>query len=161
MAIYVGVVFLIDRDEVLGEVLAPLTVWTAQATFALLSWSGMEAVREANVIAHPEGFAYQIYYSCTGFIPVLSLTVSILAYPRPLRDKWIGIGVGVPILIMLNLVRLVHLFHVGIYRPEIFEYVHHRIWENCLILMIIVLWLGWVIWSEMRIKINLRQAEAH
>ena len=154
MMVYVGVIFLVDRDKVLGPILAPLTVLTARATLALLHWSGIEAVREMNVISHPLGFAYQIYYSCTGFTPALSLSISILAYPGLLRDKWRGIAVGVPILLGLNLVRLVHLFYVGVYSPAIFEYVHHTLWENFLILMIILLWLGWVSWSEARTRVT-------
>jgi exosortase/archaeosortase family protein len=148
MALYTGVILWLDRDEVLGEGLAPLTLLTARATLVLLHGFGMEAVREGNVIVHPQGFAYQIYYSCTAFIPILSLIVSILAYPGPFRAKWPGIAAGVFILLVLNLVRLVHLFYVGIHHPARFEYVHHMLWENFLILMIIVLWFGWVRWSE-------------
>jgi archaeosortase B (VPXXXP-CTERM-specific) len=148
MAFYTGIILWLDRDEVLGEWLAPLTLLTARATLVLLHGVGMEAVREGNVIVHPQGFAYQIYYSCTAFIPILSLSVAILAYPGRLRVKWPGIAVGVPVLLALNLIRLVHLFHVGVHQPVRFEYVHHTLWENFLILMIIVLWFSWVRWSE-------------
>jgi len=148
MMLYTLVVLWLDRDAVLGEWLAPLTLLTARATLVVLHGFGMEAVREGNVIVHPQGFAYQIYYSCTAFIPILSLIVSILAYPGPFRLKWLGLVAGVSILVALNFVRLVHLFYVGVHQPARFEYVHHTLWENFLILMIIVLWFSWVRWSE-------------
>ena len=55
---------------------------------------------------------------------------------------------GVPILILLNLARLVHLFYIGVYRPDLFKFFHERLWDNCLILCIIILWLSWLRWSE-------------
>jgi exosortase H (IPTLxxWG-CTERM-specific) len=151
LTLYLGVVLLTDRDEVLGPILAPLTLFTADATYFLLSWLGVDAVREGNVIAHAQGFAYQIYYSCTGFILMLSLAVSILAYPSRLTEKTVGIALGVPILFVLNQVRLVHLFYVGIFDAEQFEYVHHVLWEYLMILIVASLWLSWASWSELRV----------
>ncbi len=143
---FVGVVWLTYREDVLGPPLATLTTLTAQTTLALLHWLGMEAVRVATVISHPDGFAYEIYYRCTGFLPVAFLTVSILAYPGSLRRKYIGLAVGVPILIGLNLARLVHLFYLGVYNPAAFNFAHAVLWEALLVLAIIGLWLGWTKW---------------
>lgn len=150
LTLYVGFVLLIDRDEVIGPVLAPLTVVTAKLTYWALSWLGIDAIREGNIIAHPGGFAYEIYYSCTGFVLMLSLTVCILAYPAELMRKVVGIALGLPVLFGLNQLRLVHLYYVGIYAPRHFEYIHHVLWESLMILAIASLWLSWVSWGEVR-----------
>lgn len=143
---FAGAVLLTYREDVLGALLAPVTMWTAQATLALLHWFGMEATRTANVISHPNGFAYEIYYRCTGFLPVAFLATAILAYPGPLRRKIIGLAVGVPVLIALNLTRLVHLFYLGVRHPAAFDLAHSVLWEGLLILAILGLWLGWTRW---------------
>ena len=52
------------------------------------------------------------------------LTAAILASPGAMRRKVIGLAVGVPILIALNLTRLVHLFSLGVYHPEAFTLAH-------------------------------------
>lgn len=143
---FAGAVLLTYREAVLGALLAPVTMWTAQATLALLHWLGMEATRTATVISHPNGFAYEIYYRCTGFLPVGFLATAILAYPGPLRRKIIGLVVGVPVLIALNLTRLVHLFYLGVYHPAAFDLGHSVLWEGLLILAILGLWLGWTRW---------------
>ena len=148
MAVFAGVVLLTYREDMLGPLLAPLTTLTAQITLALLHWLGMEAVRVATVISHPDGFAYEIYYRCTGILPVAFLTVSILAYPGPLRRKFVGLTVGLPVLIALNLTRLVHLFYIGVYNPAAFDAAHVVLWEGFLILAIFGLWLGSTRWSD-------------
>lgn len=149
---FVGVVWFTYREEVLGSLLAPLTTLTAQITIALLNWLGMEAVRLVTVISHPDGFAYEIYYRCIGLLPVAVLTVSILAYPGPLRQKLVALAVGVPILIALNLMRLVHLFYLGVHNPAAFDIAHAIVWETLLIVAIIGIWMGWARWSDKRVR---------
>lgn len=151
---FVGVVLLTYRADVLGALLAPLATLTARTTLALLHSSGMEVVRVATLIYHPDGFAYDITYRCTGFLPVAFLTVSILAYPEPLRHKLVGLAVGVPVLVALNLTRLVHLFYIGVYHPAAFDFAHAVLWEGFLILAVFGLWLGWTRWSDSHSRIG-------
>ena len=150
ITVFLGVVLLTHCDNVLGALLAPLAALTAQMTLPLLHWSGMEATRAATVISHPGGFAYEISYRCTGFLPVAFLTACILASPGSLQRKVPGLAVGVPVLIGLNLTRLVHLFYVGVHNPAVFDVAHALLWEGCLVLAILGLWRGWMAWSESR-----------
>ncbi len=148
LAVFVGIVSLIYREDVLGPPLAPLTMATARMTLALIHWAGMDAVREVTVISHPSGFAYEIYYRCTGFLPVAFLAVSVLAYPGRLQFKLMGLAIGVPVLLVLNLIRLVHLFYIGVQKPAFFDLAHKVIWEGLIILAVFGLWLGWAIWID-------------
>ena len=134
------------REDVLGAILLPLAHYTAQVTLVLLHVCGMEAARAATLIYHPDGFAYEIYYRCTGFLPVAILFVSIFAYPGALRSKFIGLAIGVPVLLALNLFRLVYLFYVGVHIPAAFDFAHYVIGESLLILATFGLWLAWIKW---------------
>ncbi len=145
---FLGVVLLTYREDVLGPLLAPLTTLTVRTTLTLLHWAGMEAIRVTTVISHPDGFAYEIYYRCTGFLPLAFLTASILAYPGTLRHKCVGLAVGLPILIALNLMRLVHLFYIGVHDPALFDLAHAVLWEGLLILAILGLWFAWTRWFD-------------
>jgi exosortase H (IPTLxxWG-CTERM-specific) len=145
---FVGVVFLTYREDVLGPLFTPLTLMTARTILALLQLSGIEVARLGTVISHPHGFAYEIYYRCTGFLPVTFFTVSILAYPGVLRCKVVGLAVGVPILVALNFTRLIHLFYIGVYDPAIYHLAHKVLWEGFIILAVFGLWLGWRQWSD-------------
>jgi exosortase H (IPTLxxWG-CTERM-specific) len=157
---FVGVVFLTYREAVLGPLLTPLTMLTARATFALLQSSGIEVARFGAVISHPDGFAYEVYYRCTGFLPVAFLTVSILAYPGTLRRKIVGLALGMPILVGLNIIRLIHLFRIGVYHPATYDLAHKVLWEGFVILAVFGLWLGWRWWSDSESE-GLVEAEAN
>lgn len=148
MVSFVIIVLPFYHEDMLGTLLAPWTRLTTRVTLALIHCIGMEAVRNATIISHPDGFAYEIYYRCTSFLPVAFLCVSILAYQRPLHYKFIGLIVGVPILMLINLVRLVHLFYIGVNNPSVFRIVHSVIWLIIMIIVILSLWVIWIKWTD-------------
>lgn len=141
------------REDLLGNVLSPLAYFTARTTLALLHICGIEAARTATLIYHPDGFTYEIYYRCTGFLPVAILTAAIFAYPGPWRYKIFGLAMEVPVLLALNLIRLVTLFYVGVYIPAAFDFAHSVIGESLLIIATAGLWLAWIRWKPTSNKI--------
>ena len=147
---FAGLVWLTYRGAVLGELLAPMTTLTAKTTVTLLNWLGMEADRSLSVISHPGGFAYEIYFRCTGILPAAFLTVSILGYPGALRQKLCALAVGVPILIAINQVRLIRLFYIGVHNSAAFDTAHAIVWEALIVIAIIGLWVGWTRWSDLQ-----------
>lgn len=148
MMIYGGAVFLTYRDEVLGPFLTPLAVTTARMTAAILHGIGIEALRDKAMLQHPDGFAYDIAYTCTGFLPAVTFIVCILACSGTPGGKLAGIAFGVPVLIAVNLLRLVHLFYLGVYFPAAFGFAHELLWEGLLAIAFIGLWLGWLQWTN-------------
>ena len=151
IALYGGAVFLGYRDEVLGPVLAPFAPWTAYITLVLVHGLGIDAVQYGTVLAHPNGFAYVVIYSCTGFLPVIMFIGCVVAYPGTWRAKCVGIAFGVPLVWMINLLRLVHLFYLGVYNPQMFALAHEVVWQGILAMTFIALWLSWICWSEKRV----------
>ncbi len=149
MVIFAGALTLVYHDNGLGVLLAPVTTMTARMTLEVLHWFGIAAAGAGTVLSHPAGFAYEISYRCTGFLPTALLITSILAYPGSLRRKCVGIALGVPILIVLNLTRLVHLFYLGVHDPATFALAHAVLWEGLLIVATFGLWLAWARWSDL------------
>ena len=158
MVVFGGIVLLFYRDEFLGYLLTPLSRVTAQTVLALIHLAGLDAVRISNLIFHPDGFAYDIHYRCTGFLPIAFLSVSILVYPGGLRTKAVGLAVGVPLLVVLNLIRLVHLFYVGIQNPALFDFAHSVLWQGLMIFAVFGLWIAWKKWAGRQEEI---QSSAH
>lgn len=150
MLAYGGVVFLVYRDEVLGSFLAPLAEGTALITSELIRQFGVEVLRDGAVLTHPNGFAYEIAYTCTGLLPGVTFFVCVLAYPGTVRNKWSGIAIGVPVLLAVNYLRLVNLFYIGVHFPSVFRLAHEVIWEGLLAVTFIGLWLSWISWSNNR-----------
>ncbi len=143
LIVFTGAVLLAYREAVLGRLLGGLTEWTAEATFQVLGWLGIDVAREATVLYQPGGFAYEIYYRCTGFLPAALLATAILVSPGDWRRKLIGLAVGVPLIGLLNLARLVHLFAIGVTRPELFDLAHGVLWEGAMMVAVVGLWQAW------------------
>lgn len=141
------VILLLYSWDVLGYILAPFTFLTVKMTLSLLHLSGMEVALVAiTQIHHPNGFAYEIYYRCTAFLPLAIFSVSILAYPGAMTNKLLGLSLGLPLLLGLNLFRLVSLFYIGVYIPKAFGLTHSVIWEILMVVATIGLWLSWIKW---------------
>jgi exosortase H (IPTLxxWG-CTERM-specific) len=152
LAAVAALLWLAFRDEVMGAVLQPLRALIAQVTLGLIHGVGMQATREASAIYHPGGFAYEISRGCTGFVPAAMLGVSIAAYPAERRHKGVGLALGIPVLLGINLVRLVHLFYLGVHQSEWFHAAHTVVWEGLIILAVVGLWLGWAAWVDRGVR---------
>lgn len=139
-----ALVFVGYRESVLAAPLAGVCALTAKAVFAALTLLGVPAILNDTILAHPGGFACEIYFRCSGILPVTCLTVAIGASPGGVRRKVAGIALGVPLLLALNLVRIVHVFVVGVTRPDLFELVHGVLWEGAIVAAVIGVWWIWL-----------------
>src|SRR5207247_7152051 len=122
MAMITGLVFAVYREEVIGPPLEPLVLATVEMTVALLHWVGIEAVRSATVIAHPDGFAYEVAYSCIGVLPVLFYGAAVLPFPVGWAPRLVGVLVGLPLLFAPKLIGLIHPFHIGPFIVGVFAW---------------------------------------
>lgn len=144
------VIIAIDRSGMLAPVLAPWTDATIGLTIILLDRAGLDVVRDGAVLAHPMGFSYEIHYRCTGFL-ALALYAAALATERgAVREKAVGVTIGALALLCLNLVRLVHLFLVGVEQPENFRIVHELVWQAIMIVAVLTCWGIWRLWMSSR-----------
>lgn len=150
MLAYGCIVLLVYRDEALGSRLAPLAEWTASITSELIQWTGMDVLQEGVILTHPDGFTYEIAYTCAGLLPTMTFIVCVLAYPAALWNKWMGIMLCAPVLLAVNYLRLVNLFFIGVCFPDAFELGPEIIWEGILAVSFISLWLSWMDWSNNR-----------
>jgi exosortase/archaeosortase family protein len=132
------------------RLLDPLAGLVASLTQSVLLGIGIAAERAGTVLFVPGGFAYDVTIGCTGLLPAAVLTVAILASPGTWAAKQRGLVVGVPLLLTVNLLRLVHLFYLGIHAPRHFVLAHTLLWEGTMVLFTFVTWLLWTRWADRR-----------
>jgi exosortase/archaeosortase family protein len=51
------------------------------------------------------------------------------------------------LLLILNLVRIVSLFLIGVYSPRIFALTHIDVWQALFIFLAVLLWILWLLWA--------------
>jgi archaeosortase B (VPXXXP-CTERM-specific) len=117
--------------------------FTANSIGVLLNLTGRNVTVQDTVVSSSQ-FAYQIVDLCTAVMPMLILTAAIIAYPSRVKEKLVGLLIGLLGIFLVNQVRLVSLFYIGIYAPGIFETAHLLVWQSLMILLAIGLWLIWV-----------------
>ena len=120
-----------------------LTSWTADIEYHALRLFTSAATLEGNVV-YLDGFAVRIIEECTGVFEVIIFVAAVLAFPTTWAKKAIGLGMGIPLLYLFNVVRILVLMFVGRYQPSIFEFMHIYFWQATLILMITSVWLLWI-----------------
>jgi exosortase H (IPTLxxWG-CTERM-specific) len=114
----------------------------ARVTSGILNLFGAHTLVSGNTI-HSSRFSLSVVTACTGLFTTGVFIVAVLAFPARLRAKAIGVAFGVGAIFILNLLRLVSLFLIGVHAPAIFDRVHLLIWQSLLILVALLLWLGW------------------
>ena len=148
LCLFTGAVLPCYREEVLGSLLGSLTSATASTTLGWLQLFGLNVLKDATIIYEPGGFAYEIIFKCTGFLPAAFFVVAVLAFSGSIRQKLAGLSIGVPTLLLINQLRLVHLFFVGAVYPEYFHLAHSILWEIAMVLSVLGLWFSWKKWVE-------------
>jgi exosortase H (IPTLxxWG-CTERM-specific) len=120
----------------------PYTAAVARMSGVVLRFFGEEAVVSGCVVSSPR-FAVTIYNGCNGLITSLILVAGILAFPARCSAKMIGVAGGLFAIQLINLVRIVSLFYIGVFFPEHFNDAHIFIWQSLVILAGISLWIVW------------------
>jgi exosortase/archaeosortase family protein len=117
--------------------------FTANITGIMLNLTGRGVTVNDLVVTSPQ-FSFKIVDLCTAIMPMMIFTAAVLAFPSRLKEKSMGLIIGLFGIFIINQIRLVSLFYIGIYVPGIFETAHLLIWQSLMILVAIGLWLIWV-----------------
>jgi exosortase/archaeosortase family protein len=97
-----------------------------------------------GVIVRSSRFAVQIVAGCTGLQTMVIFIAAVLAYPSRPGQKLRGILLGVSIIFLLNLIRVVTLFYIGMLAPQYFEMAHLLVWQYLIVASTAIIMLAWV-----------------
>ena len=88
--------------------------------------------------------ALQIIPECTPLMPGLLLAIAMAAYPSSLRWKAAGIGAGIGLLWVFNVVRVLALMASLAWWPGSFRFLHVYLWQSVTLLVVSALFLAWL-----------------
>jgi len=120
----------------------PYTAIIARMSGFVLRLFGEKAVVTGCVVSSPR-FAVTIYNGCNGLITSLIFISGVLAFPAKISAKLIGVIGGLLTIQLINLVRIVSLFYIGVFLPQHFNDAHIFIWQSLVIIAGISLWIVW------------------
>ncbi len=123
-------------------VVVPYTALIARVSGAILRLFGESATVSGCIVSSPR-FAVEIFNGCNGLITSLIFVSGVLAFPAKWPAKVIGVIGGLLAIQVINMVRIVSLFYVGVFFPALFNDAHIYIWQSVVILAGVGLWIGW------------------
>lgn len=123
-----------------------LNVLIAHGVSLILRLSGMDARANGTSISSEdlESGGVEIVSACNGMIVCIIYIAAVIAYPCKIKEKAVGVALGIPVIEAINIIRLVCLLYVLRYFPTSFETYHVYVAESFTIAIGVVLWLFWV-----------------
>lgn len=110
---------------------------------ALLNIFGFQTKAEGSILTNST-FSVNVKEGCDALIPMIIYITAVLVFPADWKKKWRGLMVGIPILFVLNLLRIVSLYLIGIYIPSIFEFMHVEFWQVLFIICTVLTFVRWL-----------------
>ena len=89
-------------------------------------------------------FAIVLRRGCDAVEPTWLFCAAVLSFRARLMRKLRGLLVGIVALQVLNLVRIVSLYWIGLHLPDIFDSAHMELWPTAFIIVAIVLFICWM-----------------
>ena len=123
-------------------VVVPFTAAIARVSGSILNALGEPAAVAGTEIRAP-AFAVQIENGCNGLETVLLFTAAVLSFPAPWKRRLAGLLLGFTAIELVNLVRVVSLFWIGVHRPALFSASHTVLWQSLVVLFGVLLFLSW------------------
>ncbi len=120
-----------------------ILIATAQVTGFLANVIGL-TVSVDGVLISLGNMDIEIIHECTGIFALMIISSSILAYPTEMKKKAIGLAVVIPLILGLNLIRLLVLVYIGMFHTDLFDLVHSYLWQGTFLIFIILAWFLWI-----------------
>lgn len=143
IGIFVAVTILIDHSATCAQILSPVCVATAKIVAQVLSWLGMHCNREMAILRHPNGFAYEVGFTCTGVIPAVLLATAILLAGGRLTARLSWAIFGAVSVLLFNMIRLLSLFCIGVLVPQLFGFAHSIVWQAASVSFLVAFFCIW------------------
>lgn len=141
-AILVGSYLFIAWNPINDHVIIPFTKGVAYGAAFVLNLLGQHVSVYQTTIQSAH-FAVNIENGCNGVEAMLILLASIAAFPASWRAKAVGLLAGALAIQLLNEIRVVTLYLLGVYHPRVFDLFHTAVWQIAIILVAIGFFLQW------------------
>ena len=143
-----GIAYILLRSS---SLLGPLLELNATISSALLNLLGASTEVDGALVLS-SSFTFDVIAECTSLLFSCIFVAAVLAWPATMRQRIVGIGVGLVALFVLNLVRIGVLFYVGSHFPGFMDVAHYFLGQLAMVLLTLGLWLLWIKATERSTK---------
>ena len=123
--------------------LTVLMTTTASVIGFVLNIFGMGVAVSGRIISASR-LSIDVIGECTGLYEMLIFLAAMIAYPANFKKKLLGAAMGIPLLYLINIVRMVFIVVIGNWSPKTFDFLHLYFWQVAMIIIIVSVWLLWI-----------------
>lgn len=131
-------IVLVSNDKAMGMLQRGFAVVTSAALNVL----GHSTVAVGTSVLS-DRFGISVVTACTGVFVIGIYLIAVFVFPTAWRAKLAGAAVGVAALSLVNVIRLVSLYYVGLHWPGALDIIHQLVWQSLVIVLAVSLWLLW------------------
>lgn len=143
-ALLLGLSLVYNLDPVMNGLVAPWNRVLAEASYFIMQATDVSVDLRVNILTNPlNGFSVAVENDCNGIEATIILVSAILAYPASVKRKALGLLIGVSVIQVINVVRIVTLFHVGQWSTPVFDLTHKYIWPALIIMAALLMFVLW------------------
>lgn len=144
-ALFMGIFYAVMLIPAVDRMMYGYLAANAWAAHAILNLFGFGTELNKTMISS-EAFSIVVRRGCDGVEPAALFASAVLAFPAPWKKKALGVVAGTVILLLVNILRVVSLFWIGIIARPFFARVHLEIWPLLFILAAFALCAAWIRW---------------
>ncbi len=133
---------IVDRVDV-GAGLAALTAWFSYGVLYVVSTIVGFPLHKMGTIMGSGEFEVDVAPACSGAVPMSIYLSAVLAYPATWASKRVGAGLGIGVILVVNIFRVAALFLIGLYFKQVFHETHVYVAQALVICVAVALWLYW------------------
>lgn len=148
---FLGVISLLYAFSLLPlyqDFLAGATVVYAGIAHGLIQALGGDGSRDGATLRSGADAILTVKPFCTAFDYSWFLIAAIVAFPARFGQKLLGLAIGVPLLLVLNVLRISSLYWTGITFPWHFGFMHEQFWAVLLNFSTICCAVFWMMWIK-------------
>ena len=139
------------NDKIHTTFFEPLTYFYARWSSKILNlFNYGTQVFDATIFS--SAFSISIKRGCDAIEGIALFVCAVLAFPSSFKNKLVGLAFGIAALFLLNFIRIISLFMIGISYPSLFELMHWEVWQVIFIIVALILWLLWMRYIALRVK---------
>jgi exosortase H (IPTLxxWG-CTERM-specific) len=143
LGLLVGFYVLLTLDLLKNYFSTPVTSLIASQGAFILKVLGLN-VYASGITISGAGFSVKILANCNAILETVLFLSAVMAFPATLKEKVIGGSLGTIFIYLLNLLRVVVLYLIGVYAPQHFEESHIYISQSIFIFLVAIFWFCWI-----------------
>lgn len=119
--------------------------WLARSVAGAVAWFDPQVSARDNLIFYGPRATVRVIEGCDGVTVFILIVAAVLAFPKPWPQRWAGVLLLVPVLFIINWLRLLVLTLISFYLPDQFHWVHVYLFQPVMILATFVCFIVWIV----------------